>query len=66
MNSSFYEISNVVLGLQSEFQRIENKLQELGKYARLDSKYDNLHFSLNNGKINYDYKRNYNMLGTGG
>ena len=59
MNSSFYEISNVVLGLQSEFQRIENKLQELGKYARLDSKYDNLHFSLNNGKINYDYKQNY-------
>ena len=59
MNSSFYEISNVVLGLRSEYQRMENKLQELGKYARLDRKYDNLHFSLNNGKINYDYKRNY-------
>ena len=59
MNSSFYEISNVVLGLRSEYQRMENKLQELGKYARLDSKYDSLHFSLNNGKINYDYKRNY-------
>ena len=59
MNSSFYEISNVVLGLRSEYQRMENKLYELGKYARLDRKYDNLHFSLNNGKINYDYKRNY-------
>ena len=41
MNSSFYEISNVVLGLRSEYQRMESKLQELRKYARLDSRYDN-------------------------
>lgn len=55
MNSSFYEISSVVLGLRSEYQRMESKLQELSKYARLDSQYDNLHFSLNNRNINYDY-----------
>ena len=59
MNSSFYEISNVVLGLRSEYQRIESKLQELIKYARLDSRYDNLHFSLNNRNINYDYTWKY-------
>ena len=55
MDSSFYEISNVVLGLRNEYQRMESKLQELRKYAKLDSKYDNLHFSLNERKINYDY-----------
>ena len=59
MNSSFYEISNVVLGLRSEYQRMESKLQELRKYARLDSRYDNLHFSLNNRNINYDYTWKY-------
>ena len=55
MYSSFYEISNVVLGLRNKYQRMESKLQELRKYAKLDSKYDNLHFSLNERKINYDY-----------
>lgn len=55
MYSSFYEISSVVLGLRSEYQRMEGKLQELSKYARLDSQYDNLHFSLNNRNINYDF-----------
>ena len=55
MNSSFYEMSSVVLGLRSEYQRMESKLQELSKYARLDSRYANLHFSLNNRNINYDY-----------
>ena len=55
MNSSFYEISSVVLGLRSEYQRMESKLQELSKYARIDSQYDNLHFSLNNRNINYDF-----------
>lgn len=59
MNSSFYEISNVVLWLRSEYQRMESKLQELRKYARLDSRYDNLHFSLNNRNINYDYTWKY-------
>ena len=55
MNSSFYEMSSVVLGLRSEYQRMESKLQELRKYARLDSRYDNLHFSLNKRNINYDF-----------
>ena len=59
MNSIFYEISNVVLWLRSEYQRMESKLQELRKYARLDSRYDNLHFSLNNRNINYDYTWKY-------
>ena len=59
MNSSFYEMSSVVLGLRSEYQRMESKLQELSKYARLDSRYANLHFSLNNRNINYDYTWKY-------
>ena len=29
MNSSFYEMSSVVLGLRGEYQRMESKLQEL-------------------------------------
>ena len=57
MNSSFYEMSSFVLGLRSEYQRMESKLQELSKDARLDSRYANLHFSLNNRNINYDYTR---------
>lgn len=67
MNSSFYEISSVVLGLRSEYQRMEGKLQELRKYARLDSQYDNLHFSLDKRNINYDYTwkhKNFNRIGS--
>ena len=67
MNSSFYEISSVVLGLRSEYQRMEGKLQELRKYARLDSQYDNLHFSLDKRNINYDYTwkpKNSNRIGS--
>lgn len=34
---------------------MENKLQELGKYAKIDGQYDNLLFSINERNINYDY-----------
>ncbi len=58
-NKEFYQLSDVIFGLRVEYQKVQRKLESLKEYAMLDSRYDNLHFSLNKRNINYDYTWKY-------
>lgn len=63
-NREFYKSSDVIFGLRVEYQKIQRKLEELKKYSRLDSEFENLTFSVNSQRrdLVYDYTLKHNRL----
>lgn len=63
-NREYYKSSDVIFGLRVEYQKIQRKLEELKKYSRLDSEFENLTFSVNSQRrdLVYDYTLKHNRL----
>ena len=56
-NRETNKASDVIFGLRVKYQKVQRELEELKKYSRIDSRFENLNFSVNSQKkdIIYDY-----------